>query len=559
MNGSLWRMQSVSDAQGTPASSGAGQGLNWKQKAEELSPLLKFADSRSSNGEDGVLEKIFATLPAGAGWAVEFGQRRVDGSTTSRLIRRHGWNALFMDVHGPEESQTVELPTGGMVKLARERITASNLTSLLEKHQVPKELDLLVIDIDGLDYWAWSSLDSDYRPRLVVIEFNANVDYGVAATLEPNDHWAYGCTRDYGASWAALTLLAERKGYRPIHIHGCWNIYFLREDLSWPVELTLKQPLSAREFELLTSTGEAFDHLSPNGGRPSWFEAPAPDISRSPWVVLPDESQTEQVDLYDLSFEVCAAGHDPKWYQQRKTYEERASLLYPLLAAEGFKQFVDIGANVGYVSILASRAAPGLRVLTIEADPRLAAIARRNFLRHGLNDAIVVNCIAGETDGPAVPFALNPSSTLDNRVNHPGWQTTNVPMRQTTALLARCGFADDGSTFFKVDTQGFELHVLKGLEAHLLQRRDWLLKMEFAPLWLESQGTNPRALLDYLLLRYEVVEYPERIQFGTQSTAELFTHPLCSKDNDVFIEYVMSLNKNGTGWVDLLVRPMRSK
>ena len=103
--------------------------------------------------------------------------------------------------------------------------------------------------------------------------------------------------------------------------------------------------------------------------------------------------------------------------------------------------------------------------------------------------------------------------------------------------------------------QGFELHVLRGLEPWLLSRADWLLKMEFAPDWLRSQGTDPRSVLDHLQSRYDFIEFPERIPYGTPSTASLFAYPLQVCDHRAFIEYVVSLNKAGTGWVDLLVRP----
>ncbi len=48
-----------------------------------------------------------------------------------------------------------------------------------------------------------------------------------------------------------------------------------------------------------------------------------------------------------------------------------------------------------------------------------------------------------------------------------------------------------GKTFLKIDTQGHEKHVLAGFESTMRNRRDWLIKMEFAPKWLRSQGTEP--------------------------------------------------------------------
>jgi hypothetical protein len=40
--------------------------------------------------------------------------------------------------------------------------------------EVPKNVDLLSIDIDGNDYHAWAAMKS-VRPKLVVIEFNPTI------------------------------------------------------------------------------------------------------------------------------------------------------------------------------------------------------------------------------------------------------------------------------------------------------------------------------------------------------------------------------------------------
>src|SRR3546814_5528247 len=83
-----------------------------------------------------------------------------------------------------------------------------------------------------------------------------------------------------------------------------------------------------------------------------------------------------------------------------------------------------------------------------------------------------------------------------------------------------------GKTFFKIDTQGFELQVLRGMEACLSSNVDWVLKMEFAPDWLSSQGTEPLDVLDYLQHRYQFAEFQERIPFGTPNLDALFANPV---------------------------------
>ncbi len=531
--------------------------MDWKKAASALTPLLAHADGASDTGEDGVLAEIFRHVPAKAGFAVELGPHDARAATVSARVLAEGWRALY--VNAPEAETLADQPQGivARVRQVRERVSPDQLTALLERHDVPADLDCLVIGIGGSGFWAWASLGDRYRPSLVVIAFSPRVHPRVQATPAPDLGWNDARAKGQGASYAALCALAQRKGYRLIHVHGCWSLYFLRDDIAWPAALTVKQPLSDEEFARLTDPVSCFAQLRRGGAVPGAADEPAPDVSRSPWQLLPDEAPRQRVQLYDLAFEVLGNAHDPGWYQQRKTFEEKASLLYPLLAAEGFEQFVDVGANVGMVSLLARRANPALRVLAIEADPRLAALARRNFRAHGLDDAVLVNATAGDRDADAVPFSLNPNSSLDNRVVYGQWPNVHVPMRRLDGLLRRLGL-DHGRTFFKIDTQGFELNVLRGLESVLTSRRDWLLKMEFAPDWLRSQGTDPLLLLDHLMLRYEVAEFPERIAFGTPSTAALFAHRLGVADQHRFLAHVQSLNKGGLGWVDLVLRPRQA-
>ena len=50
-------------------------------------------------------------------------------------------------------------------------VDAENVNSLFAQYGVPKQFDLLSIDIDGNDYWVWKAIE-DFTPRVVVIEYN---------------------------------------------------------------------------------------------------------------------------------------------------------------------------------------------------------------------------------------------------------------------------------------------------------------------------------------------------------------------------------------------------
>ncbi len=264
---------------------------------------------------------------------------------------------------------------------------------------------------------------------------------------------------------------------------------------------------------------------------------------------------SQHIDLEGIPLEVLADKYDITWYQQRKTFEEKVSLLYRFLRDEGFVQFIDVGANVGLISILAHNAAPELHCIALEADPRLAELMRRNFNNLGFDNIRIINAIVGMQEEANTTFSLNPHSSLDNRVNIDGWEKALVPMVTLDHVLGTHGIA--GKTFFKIDTQGFEFNVLRGCKDWLLQHQGWVIKMEFAPNWLQSQDTDPLALLTWMQdeCGFEIAEFTERIPFGTPGIDALFAYPVKQDQREDFIAHVISLNKDRLGWVDLLVRP----
>jgi hypothetical protein len=176
----------------------------------------------SQHGDDGILDAIFQVIGTTNRYYVEFGTQAGDERNTRFLAERRGWAGLLMD-GGFEDSA---------INLHREFITAENINDLFAKYGVPREFDLLSIDIDGNDYWVWRSLSAGCRPRVVVIEYNASRGPRERRTIAYDPSFVWNESDYFGASLAALEQLGRSKGYRLI---GCdsmgVNAYFVRSDL----------------------------------------------------------------------------------------------------------------------------------------------------------------------------------------------------------------------------------------------------------------------------------------------------------------------------------------
>ena len=175
---------------------------------------------RSQCGEDGVLLRIFECIGTSNRYFVEFGAK--DGcveSNTAHLRIDHAWTGLLMEGDAARARPPVQ----------SEFVTAENVNALFAKHRVPRDFDLLSIDVDGNDYWIWKAIDG-YHPRVVVIEYNIFFGPSVRKTIPYSADFHWDKTPYHGASLAALQKLGREKGYTLVHTESyAPNAFFVRQ------------------------------------------------------------------------------------------------------------------------------------------------------------------------------------------------------------------------------------------------------------------------------------------------------------------------------------------
>jgi hypothetical protein len=187
----------------------------------------------SQNGEDGVLAEIFRRIGVAGGGFVEFGASDGAESNAAFLAQVLGWPGLFLEAD-PGAFSALEHRYRGhpRVRTVQAAVEADTIEELLRGAGVPAEPDLLVIDVDGNDYWIWRALEA-FRPRVVVIEYNGDLDPTVPRVMPYAPGWRWDHTSGYGASLAALEALGSEKGYRLVHTELAGvNAFFVREDLA---------------------------------------------------------------------------------------------------------------------------------------------------------------------------------------------------------------------------------------------------------------------------------------------------------------------------------------
>jgi hypothetical protein len=107
------------------------------------------------------------------------------------------------------------------------------INSLFEAHGLTGSMDLVSIDVDGVDFFLWEALKVA-QPRVVVIEYNYlfGPERSVTVPYDPEFSLSDVATRSYrGASLEALVRLGRRKGYRLVATERI-NAFFLRDDVA---------------------------------------------------------------------------------------------------------------------------------------------------------------------------------------------------------------------------------------------------------------------------------------------------------------------------------------
>lgn len=215
----------------------------------------------SQNGEDGIIETIFDRIGTTNRVFVEIGvQDGLETNSTWQLLK--GWHGYWLEGN-PESVAAINDKFSGPIgkqqlKVQQGFITAENVEVILQENGVPKEFDMLSIDIDGNDYWVWKAIEK-FNPRVVVIEYNALFRSNVRWVMKYNPSHVWDGTSYFNSSLKSLELLGESKGYCLVgcNFHGI-NAFFVRRDLvadNFCVPFTAENHYEPIRYHLLKKSG----------------------------------------------------------------------------------------------------------------------------------------------------------------------------------------------------------------------------------------------------------------------------------------------------------------
>lgn len=187
--------------------------------------------------------------------------------------------------------------------------------------------------------------------------------------------------------------------------------------------------------------------------------------------------------------------------------------------------FVDIGANVGYYSLLASRlVGPGGHVVAVEAHPRMAELLRRNVIANRASVATWHR--AAWSHSEELTFHMRSQFRSNSSVGSLDAHSL-VELGDTEEEVAVQGVAVDALLaglphvdIIKIDIEGAETRALVGLSGTLASNPGVTLLLEWCPGQMKMFDDEPDDMINFLVERGFRFQLVER-EFDSVSPAEL--------------------------------------
>jgi hypothetical protein len=187
----------------------------------------------SQSDEDGMIQEIFRRIGTTDRRFVELGAGDGSENNTAYLLAC-GWSGGWVE-GDPARAAACEAAGAvanaeGRLRVVGATVTRDNVDRLIARTGISGEIDLLSIDLDGIDYYVLERLRS-LNPRAVVAEYNASYRPPVRWIVAYDDAFTWDGTSYFGASLGAYEDLMRARGYALV---GCnlagVNAFFVRND-----------------------------------------------------------------------------------------------------------------------------------------------------------------------------------------------------------------------------------------------------------------------------------------------------------------------------------------
>lgn len=233
---------------------------NAASQSRQINPKLPISwefSGFSQNGEDGILNYLLSKLIHGNRYFLEIGSADGIDNNTAWLAIVHKYSGLMVEGDPFLHSRSTRMIRHYSLGLETKNIFVDILQAEKIARQLPyKSIDLLSIDIDGMDYYVANTLLScGVRPKVIVVEYNSAYGPDRTITIPYDPLFSYTKAHPsglyYGVSISAWKYLFDIYGYKFITVDSNGvNAFFVAPENYDPDFLSQIQPLHFNENKL---------------------------------------------------------------------------------------------------------------------------------------------------------------------------------------------------------------------------------------------------------------------------------------------------------------------
>jgi FkbM family methyltransferase len=160
---------------------------------------------------------------------------------------------------------------------------------------------------------------------------------------------------------------------------------------------------------------------------------------------------------------------------------------------------IDIGANIGYYTLIfAQLAGTTGKVFAFEPEPKNFELLQKNVKVNDYSNTINENYAVSDSNGNVSLF-LAKNGIVGHRISNFDINLNSILVKKITLddYFTKLNLIDK-INFVKIDVEGFEFGVLKGMTRIIEKSKNLKLFLEFNRVGIEAAGFDPKEILDFL-------------------------------------------------------------
>lgn len=202
--------------------------------------------------------------------------------------------------------------------------------------------------------------------------------------------------------------------------------------------------------------------------------------------------------LHGHTMYLAASGRYPPLAMAMARYEPGTTRQFQETVKPGMV-VVDIGAHVGYYTLLAARlVGPAGKVYAFEPEPDNHTILLKNIDMNGYNNVVATQIAVSDLEGSSTLYLTTLDSGRHSMYHHGLPERGAAPVETTTLDSFFESEEWPRVDFIKIDVEGAEAAVLDGMPRLMQKCPDLQLIVEFNPALLQDGGVAPTDFLNRL-------------------------------------------------------------